>query len=181
MRMGFSLTMALVTVTVVGCTRVSVSTDYDHAMDFGALHTYAWRPGEQPQTGDPRFDGPFLDKCIRTAVDRGLASKGYRPAAAGTTPDFLVGYYAAVRYQTSVQTMHTWYGPNVSGWGGWPETYAHHYEEGTLLIDVIDPGTMKLLWRGRGSGVVDPRASPTKREKRIDEAVDRILAEFPPG
>ena len=72
-----------------------------------------------------------------------------------------------------------WYGYRVGGWGG-PQTYVRDYDEGTLLIDVIDPATMQLLWRGSGTGVVDPQASPEKREQRINEAVEQILADFPP-
>jgi hypothetical protein len=130
------------------------------------------------------LDSTLLDTRVRAAVDRVLQSKGYQLAAAGMTPTFLVGYHAAVRQKTTVQTtgqpMNMWYGYGAGGWGGWPETYVHEYEEGVLLIDVIDPKTMKLLWRGTGTAVVDPTASPEKRERRINEAVDQILAEFPP-
>jgi hypothetical protein len=77
--------------------------------------------------------------------------------------------------------VDAWYGYRVGGWGGWPQTYAYDYTEGTLLIDVIDPATMTLLWRGTGTGVVDPTASPQRREQRINDAVDRILDEFPPS
>jgi hypothetical protein len=78
-----------------------------------------------------------------------------------------------------VQTINRWYGYRAGGWGG-PQTYAYDYDEGTLLIDVADPATMQLLWRGSATGVVDPQASPEKRELRINDAVERMLADFPP-
>ena len=173
------LPIALVALALAGCLQVTVTTDHDPAANFGALHTYAWRPGPQQGMGDPRFDSTLIDRRVRAAIERVLASKGYRAAAPGTTPDFLVGYHAVVRQKTSVQTINRWYGYRVGVWRG-PETYVRDYDEGTLLIDVIDPATMQLLWRGSGTGVVDPLSSAEKREERINEAVERILADFPP-
>jgi hypothetical protein len=164
---------------LAGCSQVIVTTDHDPSANFGALHSYAWRPGPQQGLDDPRFDSTLIDKRVRSAVDRVLASKGYRTAAPGSSADFLVGYHAVMRQKTSVQTINRSYGYRVGGWRG-PQTYVQDYEEGTLLIDVIDPATMDLLWRGTGTGVVDPLASPEKREQRINDAVERILADFPP-
>ena len=179
------LAISFIALVLAGCSPVKVSVDYDRSANFAALHTYVWRTGAQPATGDPRLDSTLLDTRVRAAVDRVLQSKGYQLAAPGTTPTFLVGYHAAVRQKTAVQTtgqpMNVWYGYGAGGWGGWPETYVHEYEEGVLLIDVIDPTTTKLLWRGTGKAVVETTtASPEKRERRINEAVDQILAEFPP-
>ncbi len=185
MRFRQSLAVSLVAVALAGCPpRVTVTTDHDPGANFGALHTYAWRAGPQQGTGDPRIDSTLLDARVRGAVNRVLASKGYTQDTAGTRPDFLVGYHAVVRQKTSVQTINTWYGygpgPGWGGMGGWPQTYVREYDEGTLLIDIIDPATMKLLWRGSGTAIVVPGLSPEEREKRINSAVDQILADFPP-
>jgi hypothetical protein len=173
--------LSLVAVALAGCaTQVAVSVDHDRSANFAALRTYAWRPGAMPGVGDPGFDSTLLDMRVRGAVDRVLAAKGYRQATPGTAADFLVGYYAVVRQKTSFQTVNRRYGYHLGPRGGWSPTYAQDYDQGTLLIDVIDPATMNLLWRGAGTGVVDPDASPEKRERRINEAVDAILAKFPP-
>ena len=169
----------LVALVLAGCSRITVTTDHDPAANFAALHTYAWRPGPQQGVSDPRFDSTLIDTRVRAAIDRVLASKGYRTAAPGTVADFLVGYHAVVRQKTSAQTINGWYGYRVGARRA-PQAYVHDYDKGTLLIDVIDPATMQLLWRGSGTGVVDPQASLEKREQRINEAVDRILADFPP-
>jgi uncharacterized protein DUF4136 len=171
----------LVMLACAACaTQVAVNADYDRAANFAGLRTYAWRPGAQQGVGDPRFDSTLIDARVRAAVDHVLGSKGYQKAAPGTVADFLVGYHAVVRQKTSFQTVNRWYGYRVGGRGGWPQTYAHDYDEGTLLIDVIDPATMDLLWRGTGTGAVDPLASLEKRERRLTEAVEAILASFPP-
>ena len=179
LRFIWAIIVTLVTLPMAGCVRVTVMTDHDPSADFGALHTYAWRTGPQTGVGDPRFDSPLIDKRVRAAVDRMLASKGYRMAAPGSSADFVVGYEAVIREKTSVQTINRWSGYRAGGWGG-SQTYTYDYDEGTLLIDVSNPATKELLWRGSATGVVDPQASPEKREQRINDAVERMLADFPP-
>ncbi len=171
----------LITLALAGCAaHVAVTAEYDRSANFAGLHTYAWRPGAQQGVGDPRFDSTLLDTRVRAAIDRVLASKRYQKATPGTAVDFLVGYHAVVRQKTTFETVNRWYGYRVGVRAGWPQTSVHDYDEGTLLIDIIDPATMDLLWRGTGTGVVDPQASPEKRERRINDAVDAILAHFPP-
>jgi hypothetical protein len=176
-----STAVPLAALALAGCAaQVAVTADYDRSANFAALRTYAWRPGAQQGVSDPRFDNTLLDMRVRAAVDRVLTAKGYQQAAPATTADFLVGYHAVVRQKATFQTINRWYGYRVGGRGGWPQTYVHDYDEGTLLIDIIDPASMDLLWRGTGTGVVDPQASPEKRERRINEAVNAILSKFPP-
>jgi len=175
--------LLLAALVLTSCSRIVVSVDHDSAADFRALQTYAWRPGPQGEMADPRFDSAVIDKYVRAAIDRVLASKGYRMAAPGATADFLVGYDAVTRQKVSAQTINRRYGYRAvpsGGWRGGPQTHVPDYDQGTLVIDIIDSGTVQLLWRGSGTGVVDPQASPEKREQRINDAVERILADFPP-
>jgi hypothetical protein len=46
------------------------------------------------------------------------------------------------------------------------------------IIDVIDPVTHKLLWRGQGVAAVD--SDPNKFARELRQAVDAIVAKFPP-
>jgi len=174
------MAIALVWFALAGCSQLTVTTDHDRSANFTTLHAYDWRPGPQQGVNDPRIDSSLIDARVRAAVDRVLTAKGYEKVAPGATADFFVGYHAVVLRKTSVQTINTWYGYRYGGWG-WPQTYAYDYDEGTLLIDVIDPATMKLLWRGSGTRIIDVHASAEKRERRINDAVERILAKFPPS
>jgi hypothetical protein len=62
--------------------------------------------------------------------------------------------------------------------GGFPEVY--QYEEGTLIIDLIHAKTQHLIWRGIAKGAVDWQTSHDQRTKLIDEAIHKVLAQFPP-
>ena len=48
------------------------------------------------------------------------------------------------------------------------------------MLDVIHPTTKDLMWRGIAEAVVNPYSTPEKSEKKIREAVRRILERFPP-
>jgi hypothetical protein len=70
------------------------------------------------------------------------------------------------------------------GWGWWgfagTETYVDQYEQGTLILDVIDAGSNKLIWRGSAAARVVDDKTPEERTRRVNEAVEKILERFPP-
>ncbi len=171
------------------CATVSTSTDYDPAANFSALKTYDWA-GPQPITGNPRLDSDILHTRIRNAVERELATMGYRKVTSGE-PDFKVAYHVGLEDKLDV-TSFTYYDYDYpayyhgrAGFGpsaAWPqtETHVYQYEEGTLLLDIVDPLTNKLIWRGTAKAEVDPNQSSEKKEAKINKAVQKLLSKFPP-
>ena len=122
-------------------------------------------------------------------MDRTLQANGFRKVS--TAPDFWVGYHAAIEGKLDVTTIDTPYfaptgadimrGGYHGAWAyGGSQTFVTQYEEGTLLLDIVDSQTKKLIWRGTVSAVVDADAEPEKRKARIQEAVQKALADFPP-
>ena len=52
------------------------------------------------------------------------------------------------------------------------------YNRGSLIIDIVDTKTGKLVWQGVGSGInVD---SPKSKQKQIPAMVAEIMANYPP-
>lgn len=177
----------LAAITVLfACSTVQVRQDYDQSEDFTRLRTYTWYPKPPAPTGNLQLDNPLLYERIVAAVDRTLAAKGYQKVV-DKTPDFYVNYHLSTQSKLDVRTID-YGGPygggvwGVGGWGGvgWSETYAVPYEEGTLAIDVIDVPKRKLVWRGFGVGRLREDPKPEEVTKRVDSAVEEILAQFPP-
>jgi len=174
-------------VFAAGCATVSVDADYDTKSNFSNLKTYSWVQATQPATGDARIDNSLLDSRVRSAVDQSLKARGYVKTSE-VNPDFLVGYLAGIEEKTDVTTINR---PSTAGMmGGYyssayfaysnSETFVTQYQEGSLLIDIVNPKTKELMWRGTGKATVLENAKPEKREKRISEGVAKILAQFPP-
>ena len=51
------------------------------------------------------------------------------------------------------------------------------YTEGTLVIDLRDPSTRTLAWRGVAT---EEERDPTKLAKKLDDMVRKMLAKYPP-
>lgn len=177
---------------VTGCTSLPVRTDYDPEVNFAAFRHYAWLERQPAAAGDPRIDdNPLLHQRVRAAIDSGLQAAGYA-AADPATADFLVSYYLTIDQMTSVTYINNYwgYGPGSGSRyyrynrpGFYPvysEPVVYEYEQGTLVLDFIQPQGRKLVWRGATSSEIDYAASPEARQKKLHRAVNAILAEFPP-
>ena len=185
------LNLVFLGLLISGCATVAVNSDYDNAADFSKLKTYQWAAEAQERTGDPRIDNSLTDSRIRRAVDSALGGRGFLKVDSGN-PDFLVGYQAAIKKELSVQTVDMpYYTPSTrdlatghyygTNWAhGGAQTFVNEYEEGTLYLDIVNPQTKKIMWRGIGKATVLEDAKPEKREARINEGVKKILSQFPP-
>jgi hypothetical protein len=64
------------------------------------------------------------------------------------------------------------------GWIGDPHAHSmHSYREGTLVFEIVDPATGKMVWSGWAS-----EAAPTreKLQTKAEKVVRKILKYFPP-
>ena len=159
---------------------MKITTDYnpEAAPNFSAYQTYAWL--SQPNRQDPSAYDALTEGRVRRAVDNSLSAGGYRKLTSGA-PDFLVAWTAAIEGKVDVTMVNGYYGYGYRGWGAWSaEPMVREYDEGTLILDVIDAESRELVWRGVAQAKVSQNSSPDKRGRRINEAVRRILANFPP-
>jgi hypothetical protein len=171
------------------CSSVRTQFDFDPRADFSAWRTYAWYPSGSPPTGDFRLDNPMLHGRIEAALDHTLGERGFTKVR-DRAPDFYVNYHLSTEERLDVRTMNRVYfgGPHGrswrgAGWGGvgWSETVVNQYEEGTLVIDFVDVSVRRLVWRGSGTRRLSRDPRPDRVTQRVNEAVDEILAQFPPN
>jgi hypothetical protein len=137
--------------------------EYDHTVDFSQYKTWSW------QAGVPVPPEPVPDKRIREALARELAARGLSNVDADAT--LLVRYHAARR--TRIDLL-----PLDSGSGA-PPTGIRYVETGSLVIDLLDAASGKVVWRGHAAGAL--RYGPKEITAQIDAAVAELLARFPPG
>ena len=189
MRAAASVLVVVLAAVGTACSSVRTNYDFDPSTNFSAWRTYAWYPSGSPPTGDPRLDNPLLHGRIEAAVNRTLVARGYSQVK-DRTPDFYVNYHLSTEARLDVRTMNRVYsgGPHGrswagSGWGGvgWAETVVDQYEEGTLVIDFVDVSARRLAWRGSGTRRLAWDPQPDRLTQRVNEAVDEILAQFPPN
>jgi hypothetical protein len=174
----------LLVASVVGCSAVTIQTDFDPAASgtISEYRTYAWLP--HPSGGDTRVNNPLVASRVETAVDQVLSSKGYSKTTAASA-SFLVGYHAALDGKVDIETMNRYYGYGYARWYGSgaliTQDYVREYEEGTLIMDIVDKTSNELVWRGSAQAEVNMDVTPAERQERITNAVQLIFEEFPPN
>jgi hypothetical protein len=174
----FACLLGILPVVLTSCASVMVKHDYDREADFTKYRNYAWM--DQSVPGDELAKNPLVKKRVQSAVDATLASRGYTLTEVEKA-DFVVVVHAGVKERMRIQDWgrYGWYDPWWGPYGG--RVDVSYYEEGTLVIDVVDAEAKDLVWRGMGTGIMREYSKPEQRQKAIDRDVAKILAAFPPG
>lgn len=169
------------------CASIRVNTDYNPAYDFTQLKTYSWLDTGTAPSSDARINNDIVVARVRAAVEKSLAAKGYTRVD-GATADFQVSWLGAINKKLRIDTIDHFYSPYGYGalardpyWGGGMRTTtAREYEEGTLIIDILDPVHHTLVWRSAGTDRLEGSNDPAKANQDMDDAVATIMANFPP-
>ena len=152
-----------------------VKTDYDRGANFAQYKTYSW---EHVKTKDPLF----VDR-IKSAVNAALAARGWTQVESGGDVSIV-----AIQVTTNQETLNTFYNGFGGGWGwrrfggggfGEATTTTETYTVGTLVVDLFDSRTKKLLWRGASSDTLSNNSD--KNIKNLDKGVEKMFRQFPPG
>jgi hypothetical protein len=196
--------MVLILSGLSACTSYNYYTAAINKTNLSNYHTFAWMP--QEKTKDNKMMGDVADAKIKDATTNALVAKGLRLSqrnpdlvvsystivGRGTRTNYYSPYYGGF--------YPGWggYGWGGFGWGfgwGWgyrPYYYAfgapfayyggltyaekEHYKEGTLIIDLIDTHTRKIVWRGFGVGEV--HKNPQKTIDDLPKVVNGVLEQL---
>ncbi len=183
--------------------------DYARGTNFSAYRTYQWvdvpsaptkidppkglpdpPPGlpkiELPgggSVGDSRdgiSDDQLISQDIKRSVDEQLAQKGLTRVE--KNGDLQIVYHAAIREEKSIDLNGMGWGGR--GYGGWWDGSISGQTStipiGTLVIDVYDPATKQLIWRGQASKTIDLKKDPDKNYKNLQKAMTKLFKNYPP-
>jgi hypothetical protein len=170
------LTLAAVVLgalTLTACATMQVNSYVERGADVTRYRTYHWAPADARATGDPRLDNnEFFRDRLQAQIDRRLGDRGFEKVTAAG-PDLLIHYHASVAQEIDANGADQ---PYVSC----EDCVPYVYEAGTIVVDLVDARTNRLLWRGWAEGSIDGAIDDqTFMERRIDEAVARIMERLP--
>ena len=163
----------------------SVDVDYDKTVNFRAFKTYAL--GTVKMTDDA---SPLMVQRTVSALEGQMSAIGFRKVE--TNPDLIV----AIQSNTREELSYTTWGDYSPYWGGpypyWRGVaYPFWWSSGfsgvdvqtilvrTLIVDMIDPRSEKVVFRGTAEDTVSHKAK--KNEHKAYEAVAEIFEESPWG
>ncbi|REC49494.1 DUF4136 domain-containing protein [Chryseobacterium pennipullorum] len=164
--------LAFATLALTSCSPFQVRSDYAETANFNSYKTYKIR------IDDLKLNDIDKDRVLNE-LSRQLQTKGLQ---SGESPDLIINVKANHKKITDISTtspygMWGWGGP--FGWGiGMNRTWTSNYNEGAIIVDLIDTKTNKLVWQGIGSGIsVD---SPRSKQRQIPEIMAEIMKNYPP-
>jgi len=167
-----------------GCSSIKVSHDWDRDAPYASYSTFDWLPAatvsKSAQTQDAQGalqSSDLLDKRIKSAVEEELTMKGLSKTS--NAPDLYVTYHTGVEDKINVTDWGYTYSYDYWGWQD-RRMDVYQYNEGTLVVDLIDAKTKEMVWRGWATKTLETNPSPDKIDNTIRQAVYKILAEYPP-
>src|SRR2546422_4971812 len=183
MRLTPAFTTA-VALTLAACTLVpQIRTVVSPDRGVGGLRTFTILPAPRHVGGtegstNPMADNSGANRALRDALREAFTRRGY--AVADSSPDFAVAYYATSKDKLDIMRWDYGYPWWPRWWRGWGPRgpvgpmEATEYAPGTVVVDVIDPRTGELLWRGKGLAPVSDDEGAY--ELHLQETVRAILA-----
>jgi hypothetical protein len=174
--------LVVVAAAMTACATIGVGSHVERGLDFTHYQTYEWSPPDALPAGDPRLeeDMVFLDR-LQGAFEKALAARGYRRVTFGS-PDLLVHYHAAVSRRIDINWLAREPGACPDGNELACKDRLIDYETATLVLDIVDARTGRLVWRGWAREDLDNLIDDQHRRARdTTEAVQRMLAQLPRG
>jgi hypothetical protein len=197
--MRLTLLLAATALAITACSAgIRVSTTAEPGANLAPLHTFYVLSAPARRTdaaaltvNDPMLDNSITNRALRADLSQALTARGYTQASRGSA-DFTVAYYAgtkekfdtayygpawdpAWRYTFRDRRHSAW--PWYAGGDPWGSMSVSSYTQGRVIVDVIDPKTQQLLWRGQG--VAEVSVDPQLYSKQLRQSVESILAAFP--
>lgn len=164
----------------VSCTQ-KLHVEREPNVPIEKYHSYAWNKLEASNAIHPLYHNNELNQQIIREIDESFAKKGFKRNS--VNPDFLVdfhiyveeqkfqntvcpaGFYRGERYLSELKENTYCESPQIVS-----------YDDGTLIIDIVDARTKQLVWRASMNDLLE---SPVYAGKVFPKKVHRILKKFP--
>jgi len=170
-------------IAIVGCRTYRVKTDWDRSVALDGLSSFYFEAPPESEGADPFADNSLLRKRIRLAVEAVLSERDFRSASSRESADLVLTYVVILNEEMRSSGYSTTAGGAYRRGGAFGQVYSttdvRTFQESTLILDLLDPSSDDLVWRGWGIGIVGTRDRNRGQEK-IEKGVRAILAEFPP-
>ena len=172
-RLRFSCT-AIALATLVACAAsVKTNVGWDKQADFARYRTWAWKD-----------DGSIRDavwkRRVQAVLEDELATHGVTRSE--EKPDVWVAVHWRLSSETRVVSYdpawgyggawNSWYGPSV--------TEIYEVPSGTMILDLVDVGQKRLVWRASANGEIRADRENEEREQKLREIFAGLFAGYPP-
>jgi hypothetical protein len=163
---------------LAACATMRVSSHVERGVDFTRYRTFDWGAADALPAGDPRLDNDrYFEDHVEGAIEKHMAARGYERAAAGAVPDVRIHYHATIDRRLEINEPV------------WRSEYCRtercqsdivEYDAGTLIVDMVDVRTNRLIWRGWAQDSVQGVLGNRDRlARQIDRGVAGMFVQLP--
>lgn len=148
------------------------SAGYDKSVNFSNYKTFMFSSTNGAKN-------PYVNDMIMAAVTRELTARGLTRVDAN--PDLRVSYLAAAGFDLHVGSVPFGYTVNPVYSGMVPHGSASwDVTTGTLVIDLFDNKTDRIVFRGSANKVLEraPSADPAKDAKMVSKPINKSIAKI---
>jgi hypothetical protein len=173
------LTIIILILLVVGtaaAAKMKAYVGYDKNVDLGAFKTFDYRDALAPTVVDK---APPVHEMIKLLIISKLQDGGMEWDT--ENPDILVTYHTDASQAMKMNVTLYSYSYSAGWW--WSPLWGSGmdvstWSQGTLVVDIWDPETENIVWRGAVVGVIPEDPSPAKAQKTIEKALNLMSKEF---
>ena len=140
--------------------------------------TYSWlnTPSVAAGNNGPEWQSQRSQEKIRSSVEAQMERYGFKRC--DTNPDLMLHYHVVVKNEVFFVRDQMCDEEDWIRYGRCNRVRPVNYQEGMLIIDLIDTKTGNQVWRGAALAVRE-NLTTEQAEARIQEAVRRIFTKFP--
>lgn len=180
MKRIFSILCFLIVLCFASCSTVTVTDEAVGSLDLRQMKKYSWL-APQGKAGQVRTVKPEVEKLIVASVERYFSGKGLESTAAEEA-DFFITWFGKVDEKVSHTSVAHFYRPY--GYGALAAQHpvmveegapAKNWQEGTLILDIIDADSKTVVWRGSAKDTIRGDMSADEVVVYINRSVKGLL------
>ena len=157
---------------------IKVYAEEEPGVNLYQYSTYGWleNPATAQGNSGPEWQNQHTREKIRTAVEGELQRFGFHRC--DTAPDLMLHYHVVVKNEVLYVRDQWCDEDNWSRYGHCNRIRPVQYQEGMLIVDLIDSKTGNQVWRG-GAVAIRENLTTEESDARIAEAIQLIFNKFP--
>ena len=177
-----AVAVLLSTLLLSGCatTQLEAVTDFDASFDFSPVRKIAIQPVERMNAAAIRISDMDVNRLNGIFADE-LTRKGFEIVEDNDEADMYLSWHLVTQEKTDVRSYNSmsyyncWRcGPTVS------DISVRQFTEGTLIVDMIDPGRGQSVWRSTVQSRLSSNNDAEARQALRLEASRALFYKFPP-
>ena len=176
MRKLLIIVMILLVVGTVAAAKMKAYVGYDRNVDLGSFKTFDYRDSLASSVVDK---APPVHEMIKLLIIEKLQNGGMEWVE--EDPDVLVTYHTEADQAMKMNVTLYSYSYSAGWW--WSPLWGSgmdvsSWSQGTLVVDIWNPKTEEIVWRGAVVGVIPENPSAGKAQKTIEKALSLMSKEF---